>query len=148
MATTKPGWDSRLPRAHGVGFITDWTTCCPTIAGLAAMQLPKFFRHAIFPVFAWIARNSPCWLATKTRLSATDGGNSMYWCVSTVQSRLNGGRWLKVGGEVSARGVVAVLRPGRSFTTRRGRFFLPGACPVMNSIEDEPRTVLVFVWSW
>ena len=77
IATTKPGCDVRLPLAHGVGFITDWTTMPRAIAGLAAMQLPKSFRQTTSPVFARMAKKSPCWFATKTRLSATTGGNSM-----------------------------------------------------------------------
>ena len=54
----------------------------------------------------------------------------------------------KVGGEVAARGVVPVLRPGRLLHDAPRPLLLARRLAVTNSIEDEPRTVRVFVWSW
>src|ERR671937_920340 len=98
------------------------------IAGDAAPQWWKCFRHWRFPVAAFTAKNRPRNWLTNKRPYPTTGGNSMMLPVRSVQIFRYGGRtWNWIASCVragsypySGHGTVSMLATGRFFTAGGG----------------------------
>src|ERR671934_2663372 len=98
------------------------------IAGDAAPQWWKCFRHWRFPVAAFTAKNRPRNWLTNKRPYPTTGGNSMMLPVRSVQIFRYGGRtrnWIascvRAGADpYSGHGTVSMLATGRFFTAGGG----------------------------